>query len=98
MYRVAEVYVITSGGLGNVAGDQLKAAGDLGVPPVLRRQLRAAGLAHDLPRWDRDELLDTLWSLVSPELHELVVTERHWTAAHYQRWLGQTLSAVILSR
>ena len=89
--------------------NQLIRAG-AGVDPELaallhleRRQRRqslaplATGLAHDLPRWDRDELLDTLWSLVSPELHELVVTERHWTAAHYQRWLGQTLSAVILS-
>jgi AcrR family transcriptional regulator len=67
-----------------------------------RRQRRqslaplAAALAHDLPDWDRDELLDTLWSLVSPELHELLVTERHWTTRHYQRWLTQTLSGVIL--
>jgi len=69
-----------------------------------RRQRRqslaplAAALARDLPHWGRDELLDTLWSLVSPELHELLVTERHWTARHYQRWLTQTLSAVILPR
>ena len=33
-YMLSEALPIYSGGLGNVAGDQLKAASDLGVPVV----------------------------------------------------------------
>jgi len=58
----------------------------------------AASVADDLPGWDAEELLDTIWSLVSPELHHLLVAERRWTTPHYQRWLTGTLSAVIRPR
>ena len=57
-YMLAEALPIYSGGLGNVAGDQLKAASDLGVPVVgvgllyaqgyFRQEFDAAGNQHAL--------------------------------------------------
>ena len=43
-YMLSEALPIYSGGLGNVAGDQLKAASDLGVPGDRRRASLPAGL------------------------------------------------------
>ena len=43
-YMLSEALPIYSGGLGNVAGDQLKAASDLGVPVIARGAAVPAGL------------------------------------------------------
>ncbi len=45
---------------------------------------------------DADEAADTVWSVSSAEVHQLLRVDRGWSAAHYQRWLGDTLIAVLL--
>jgi TetR/AcrR family transcriptional regulator, regulator of autoinduction and epiphytic fitness len=39
---------------------------------------------------------DTLWALIGPELHELFVRDRGWSAERYERWLATTLCVVLL--
>ncbi len=43
------------------------------------------------------EARDVLWSLNSPELYELLVTDRGWTTARYGRWIAQALIATLLA-
>lgn len=44
----------------------------------------------------RQEARDVLWSLNSPELYELMVLERGWSARRYGRWVGAALRAMLL--
>ena len=47
-FMLSEALPIYSGGLGNVAGDQLKSAGDLGVPVVGVGLLYQRGYFHQV--------------------------------------------------
>ena len=40
---------------------------------------------------------DTLWTLNSLSVHDLLVVQRGWTAERYRDWLATTLAAVLLS-
>ncbi len=51
---------------------------------------------HLRPGVSRQEARDVLWSLNSPELYQLLVLERGWTARRYGRWVGQALRAMLL--
>ena len=42
------------------------------------------------------EARDILWSLTCRELYRLLVSERKWTADHYERWLGTLLPTALL--
>lgn len=42
------------------------------------------------------EARDVLWTLNSPELYQLLVVERGWTARRYGRWVAQQLAAALL--
>ena len=55
-YMLSEALPIYSGGLGNVAGDQLKAANDLGVPVVAVGLLYQQGYFRQAtrPEWKPD--------------------------------------------
>jgi AcrR family transcriptional regulator len=46
----------------------------------------------------RAEARDVLWTLNSPELYQLLVVERGWTARRYGRWVAQQLAAALLSQ
>jgi hypothetical protein len=43
------------------------------------------------------EAVDTIWALISPELHELLVCDGGWSAVHYERWLTDALGALQLT-
>jgi AcrR family transcriptional regulator len=42
------------------------------------------------------DALDTIYTLMSPEVHRILTAERGWSADHYERWLTDTLSAALL--
>ena len=45
---------------------------------------------------DLDEAAAVLWTLTSPEVHRLLITERGWSSARYRTWLAGTLTRVLL--
>lgn len=49
------------------------------------------------PGVSKQEARDVLWSLNSPELYELLVLERRWSARRYGRWIAQQLAAALLN-
>jgi AcrR family transcriptional regulator len=40
---------------------------------------------------------DILWTLTSYDIHRRLVVERNWTADQYEKWLGDTLIAILLA-
>jgi AcrR family transcriptional regulator len=44
----------------------------------------------------RREASDVLWTLNSPEVYELLVIERGWSARRYGRWVTEALGAALL--
>ncbi len=46
----------------------------------------------------KQQARDVLWTLNSPELYELLVLERGWSARRYGRWIAQQLTAALLER
>lgn len=42
------------------------------------------------------EAADIAHALMSPEVYRMLVVEREWPAARYERWLGETLAAQLL--
>ncbi len=42
------------------------------------------------------EVRDTIWTLNSPLLYGLLVTQRHWTAEQYRSWIARALTALAL--
>ncbi|CAN5598995.1 hypothetical protein BH10ACT2_BH10ACT2_00790 [soil metagenome] len=51
-------------------------------------QLRA-GLSHH-------DAADIIWAMNSSELYVLFIEERHWTPAHYERWLTDSWCRLLL--
>ncbi len=49
------------------------------------------------PGISKQEARDALWTLNSPELYELVVLERGWSARRYGRWIAHQLAAALLN-
>lgn len=45
----------------------------------------------------RDEVRDTLWTLTSLEVHDLLVIRRGWSPDGYAKWLSDTLVRTLLS-
>jgi AcrR family transcriptional regulator len=43
-----------------------------------------------------NEAADIIFSLVSPEVYQLLTAERGWTPAQWQRWITDTLTETIL--
>lgn len=48
------------------------------------------------PHVTADEAADMLWALCSPEMYQLLVTERGWTPDRYEKWLGTSLIQSLL--
>ena len=44
-----------------------------------------------------EEARDILWTFTSPELWDLLVTQRGWTPARYGHWVASMLSAALLT-
>src|SRR5262249_6807361 len=42
------------------------------------------------------EAADVLWGLTSNELYGILVLDRGWTPAHYERWLSHMLTASLI--
>lgn len=49
------------------------------------------------PGLDVERATDILWTLVHPNLWQLLVGERRWTPEQYERWCGDTACAQLLS-
>lgn len=43
------------------------------------------------------EAADLIHALASPELYRLLVIERHWSPARFERWLSETLADQLLA-
>lgn len=48
------------------------------------------------PGLTSEEAADTLWAVSSAETHQLLTVDRGWTAERYERWLGDSLIALLL--
>jgi AcrR family transcriptional regulator len=44
----------------------------------------------------RDAATETVWALTSPELHQLLMRRRSWTARGYRTWLADSLERLLL--
>ena len=64
-----------------------------------RMTVNAAGLAaagHLRPGLTVDQAADIMWAYCSPELYELLVTRRGWSAGQYGQFITQGLTATLL--
>ena len=60
---------------------------------ILKLVQGRGGLA---PGLDLRRATDVLWTLNHPDVYRLLVNERGWSPARYERWLGDTLCAQLL--
>ncbi|MFZ2240695.1 MAG: TetR/AcrR family transcriptional regulator [Gordonia amarae] len=70
-----------------VAGERLVGA-TLFVEHLVETNCLRSGLDHDKAR-------DTIWTLNSPEVYQLLVTERGWSLDAYEQWLAESLIAAL---
>jgi hypothetical protein len=61
--------------------------------------VRAATGDHPGSRADAstDEIRDVLWTYHSPEIYELLVVERGWSAGQYGTFIGQAMIDAVLN-
>jgi AcrR family transcriptional regulator len=45
-----------------------------------------------------DDARDVVYTFISPEVYRMLVLERHWTDAKYERWLAESLKSALLQR
>ncbi len=48
------------------------------------------------PAVSEQEARDMVWTLISPEVYRMLVAERGWSDANYERWLSKSLQAALL--
>jgi AcrR family transcriptional regulator len=65
----------------------------IGATLFVRRLEEAGGLRAHI---DVDRARDTVWTLISPEVHLLLVTRRGWTPDEYEEWLAGALTHALL--
>lgn len=61
---------------------------------MLARHLSESGTLR--PGLTVDKARDTLWTLISPEIYELLVVRRGWSIAEYQDWITHAMIAELL--
>lgn len=44
-----------------------------------------------------DEVADIIWVTNSPDVHQLLVSDRHWSAIHYRDWLADSWRRLLLA-
>lgn len=64
-----------------------------GQSQIVRMLARAGALR---PGLKEREAADVIYALMSPEVFQLLVTERRWTADRYERWLAGVLAEQLL--
>lgn len=52
--------------------------------------------AHGTLRLDKQTAVETLWTLTSAEVYNLLMVDRGWSAEEYEHWLGETLKRLLL--
>ena len=40
---------------------------------------------------------DVAWALNGPEVFQLLATQRGWSPVRYERWLAETLTALLIA-
>jgi len=45
---------------------------------------------------DKQTAVETLWTLTSAEVYNLLIMDRQWSAEEYEHWLAETLSRLLL--
>ena len=61
---------------------------------ILVRSLAGRGALKE--GLDAKEATDLVWSLCAHDLYRLLVVDRRWSAARYERWLADTMCALVL--
>jgi AcrR family transcriptional regulator len=64
----------------------------IGAGAIVRHLVETGGLRADV---DPDRARDTVWTLISPEVYDLLVGDRGWTPDEYEQWLAQSLADAI---
>jgi AcrR family transcriptional regulator len=64
----------------------------IGAGVMVSHLAATGGLRTDL---DPDRARDIVWTLISPEVYELLVNDRGWSPHEYERWLAQALADAI---
>lgn len=63
-----------------------------GQAPVIEAWAKAGVLREGL---SKQQTLDVLWSLTGPDNYRLLVAERRWDPAQYQKWLTDSLELLL---
>ncbi|MBM2622453.1 TetR/AcrR family transcriptional regulator [Actinoplanes sp. LDG1-06] len=69
------------------------------------RMIGAGGIVHHLAETgglragvSPERATDIVWTLIAPEVYELLVSDRGWSADDYEQWLAQTLADALAAR
>lgn len=96
--RVAPLYriLVSAGGSDPDAAAllaQLTQQRQAGQRAIARSLARSGALRHSLRERDAADLVH---ALMSPELYQLLVVDRRWSAHRYEQWLGEILADQLL--
>jgi AcrR family transcriptional regulator len=97
--RVAPLYRVLVSAAGSDADaaalfEELTRQRQTGQRLIARSLTRAGSLRPDLRERDAADLIH---ALMSPELYQLLVVDRHWNSERYERWLANTLADQLLA-
>jgi AcrR family transcriptional regulator len=98
--RVAPLYRVLVSAAGSDADaaalfEELTRQRQTGQRLIARSLTRAGALRPELGERDAADLIH---ALMSPELYQLLVVDRHWNSERYERWLANTLADQLLAR
>jgi len=98
--RVAPLYRVLVSAAGSDADaaalfEELTRQRQTGQRLIARSLTRAGALRPELGERDAADLIH---ALMSPELYQLLVVDRHWKSERYERWLANTLADQLLAR
>jgi AcrR family transcriptional regulator len=66
-----------------------------GAGSIVRHLAETGGLRVDI---DPARACDMVWTLISPEVYELLVVDRGWSPDEYEQWLAQALIDALTAR
>jgi AcrR family transcriptional regulator len=98
--RVAPLYRVLVSAAGSDADaaalfEELTRQRQTGQRLIARSLARAGALRPEVRERDAADLIH---ALMSPELYQLLVVDRHWNSERYERWLANTLADQLLAR
>jgi AcrR family transcriptional regulator len=77
--------------------DEQRLAGATRLAGIVLDRLSDAAAERDRPDPDRlAQVRDTIWTLNSPLLYGLLVTQRGWSPQQYGAWVARALTALVL--